>query len=289
MPAPRPAVRAALAATLVAVAVAAPPRPAGAQTLRTVESSRQLHDTATLDVHVQYGDGRLTLRPARERVLYAAELAYDPDRADPVLRYDSLGRRLEIGVRVHGGVSVRSRSERAGSLALELTPRAPIDLSLELGAVEGDLHLGGLTLDALSVSSGASETTIHFDSATVRPLRRVDLNAGAAGLRVLGLGNASPAVVKLSAGAGSVELDFGGRWTRDIDLDASFAMGGLTLRVPRDVGVRVEMSRFLTAFDHGGRMRRRGGAWVSDNWDRAPRRLRVTSSTAFGRLTLRLE
>jgi hypothetical protein len=174
---------------------------------------------------------------------------------------------------------------RDGSLRLELARGVPLDLSLDLGAADADLDLGGLSLDALHVQSGASSSTVRFDTPNPRTMRRLAIHSGAASFRGVRLANAHTPFVSVDAGVGGVDLDFGGTWTHDVDLDMKVAMGGATVRVPSGVGVRVELDRAFAAFDHDG-LERRGRAWVSPNWDAAPHHLTIRGSAAFGKLTI---
>lgn len=277
---PRPLRRGALR---VGAALGCLPAWLGAQELRTLESSRQLHDSAATTVRVRYAAGRLSVRPTDDRQLYRMELRYDPARVEPVHSFDAAARRLDLGVRADR-VELGRRG-RDGSLAVELARGVPFDLAIELGAVHADLDLGGLALDALRLESGASESAVRFDAPNPRPMRRLEIRAGAASFRASRLANANAAVVTVSSGVGGVELDFDGRWTQDVDLELEVALGGATVRVPRDVGVSVELERAFAAFDRGD-LERRGRGWVSPNWDDAPHRLRVHGSAAFGKLTI---
>ena len=83
------------------------------------------------------------------------------------------------------------------------------------------------------------------------------------------------------SGVGSVTLDFGGEWTEDMSLDADVALGKLEIRVPENVGVRMDVHRVLASFDHRG-MIKRGNVYYSENWDRARYKLRVRAATTFG-------
>jgi predicted membrane protein len=53
------------------------------------------------------------------------------------------------------------------------------------------------------------------------------------------------------------------------------------LRVPEDVGVRLEVSRFLAGLDLDG-FTKRGSTYVSANYDRSPVKVRVDVNAAFG-------
>ena len=264
--------------------LSAAPAAAAAQSWRTVESSRQLRDSAPLAVHVSYGAGRLDVRPTTERVMYHMELRYDAERDTPIHEFDAGARRLELGA--HTSKARLIRNDGGGELRLELPHGVPLDLELDVGAVKGELDLRGIALDRLSLQTGASETRVRFDSTARRPVRHIEAEAGAARLEMLDIAAAAPGSVKVHVGVGSADLDFGRVWRNDIDLDVEAALGSMTLHVPREVGIRLELDRALSGFDHEGMYRHGGNVWVSDSWDGAERRLRVHAETAFGKLRI---
>jgi hypothetical protein len=282
--------RAARAALLGAAAVAVAASGAAAQEWRTVQSARQLRDTAEHEVRVRYGAGRLSIVPSASRMLYSLELTYDAGSTEPAVSYDSLSRALRVGVDIE---QVRLRNPGSeGNLAellLELSPRVPLALDVETGATRSVLELGGLSLRELELRSGASETLVTFDTANRTRMRRLEVSVGAAGLTLRGLGNAGARNVSVRGGVGSVVLDFAGAWPEpEIDLALELALGGARVTVPDDVGIRVEMTRFLAGFSHP-QLERRGGAFYSANWERATRRIRIRAETAFGGLTIERE
>jgi predicted membrane protein len=63
------------------------------------------------------------------------------------------------------------------------------------------------------------------------------------------------------------------------------AVGKLTLHVPADVGVRVEVQRVAAGFDHAGLVKR-DDAWYSTNYDTAPFKLKVHAETFFGAIDI---
>ena len=89
----------------------------------------------------------------------------------------------------------------------------------------------------------------------------------------------------MDLGVGQAELDFGGEWRGDMDVAVNSALGQVTLRVPNDVGIRVESSTFLHSLDAPG-MIKRDGYSVSANWDSAQYKLKLRSSGALGRLEI---
>ena len=271
------------AGALALASVALPAHRAGAQSWRSFDVSRQLADTTPVLVRLEYEIGNLSVRPATGGLLYGAHLRYDAERAMPRYEFTPATRTLRLGVERRTGATARDGD--AGELRVELTRRAPIDLELRLGAVEADLDLGGMRLDHLKVESGASEATVRFDAPNGERMRALTFAVGAASLRVTRLANANADQIRVQAGVGSVDLDFGGQWSRDVELTLEMALGSATLRVPRDVGIQVEATRRLAGFELPGLVKR-GDAWVSPNWDSARYHLRVRGRMSVGKLTV---
>lgn len=265
-------------AALVAGAVTAQ-----AQSWRTLDVSRQLRDSSTHHVRIQYGAGKLDVRSTTEPVLYAMRLRYDEEAGQPVHRYDAQGRSLVLGMSSQS-VHVR-HGKNAGEMRLSLSRAVPVSLDVDVGAAEVRMDLGGLAVSDLRLNTGASETRIDFSAPNVTPLRAIDLDLGAASVELSNLGNANTAELRARGGVGSLTLDFGGRLAQDMSVDVGMALGKLTLRVPRDVAVRLDVERFLAGVDIEG-MEKRGGSWYSTNWDSAPRKVRIHANTTFGSIEL---
>jgi hypothetical protein len=257
-------------------------RPLAAQTWRTVESSRQLLDSARHHVHVQYGAGRIDIAPTDAPVLYAMTARYDETTAVPLHSYDAAERALTLGVRSESRRLSRGFGDQGkGEMRLSLPRAVPLDLDLDLGATKANLDFGGLNLLSLRLNSGASETRLDFSTPNTSTMRTFEVAVGAASFEARNLANANAATMHVQGGVGAVDLDFGGQWERDITVEVEVALGKLTLHVPRDVGVRVEVQKFLASFEHEG-LHKRGDAYFSDNWETAKYRLRVRAQTTFG-------
>ncbi|HZI43098.1 MAG TPA: hypothetical protein VFD67_15370 [Gemmatimonadaceae bacterium] len=272
-----------IALALVTMATAA-----RAQSWRTVESARQLRDSAEHRVRVQYGAGRLDVGATNAPLLYSMSLRYDEGTTTPIHRYDAGARTLTLGAEGEqpSRFSRDMGSDKSkGEMRLSLSRTVPIDLELQLGATKSQLDLGGLSILGLRLQSGASETLLDFSTPNQTSMRNLDIDVGAASFEARNLGNSKAAAVHVNGGVGSVELDFGGEWSGDMTVHADLAFGKLTLHVPRDIGVRVEVQKFLASFDQQG-LQKRGEAYYSDNWDRAKYHLRLRAQTTFGGIEL---
>ena len=260
--------------------------PAGAQTWRTVEASRQTHDTAAISARIEYAAGKLDLKSATGPALYHAALRYDADQTEPVVQFDNANRALTLGVHLRGAKMMNGEEEhQSGSMTAELSGAVPMDLSLELGAVEGDLQLGGLRLTDLSIRSGAADITARFDKPNREQLRTMNLQVGAAQLKMLDLANAGVSRIVAEVGAGALTLDLGGTLARDVDITATLAVGGLTVNVAENTGVFADERSFVGGFKKDGFSKRADG-WYSANYDSATRHVRVHLRAFVGGMTL---
>ena len=277
----RRATRAALAGAMVTLGAASS---LGAQDWQLLEARRAARDSAPLHVRLAYGVGTLRVGPAAADVLYDVRLRYDASRIDPQVEWRAASRTLRIQTRLE---RMRLPGGDGADLTVGLSRHAPLDLDVQVGAVEADLDFTGLRVRSLDFASGASDATVRFDTAGTTPLERLSVQVGAGTLRVEGLGHSQVRRIDASGGVGELVLDFAGAWTGDVDADLSLAIGKATLVVPADVGVRIEASaRWLNRLDLPG-FEADGDARVSPGFAQARRRLRVDLSSVLG--TVRVE
>lgn len=274
--------RSLLPALALAAALAAA-HPAHAQSWRTVTKLRHLAGEKELAVNVSYGAGELRLRAAEPGVLYRMRLRYDEDSFEPVA--ELRGSRLRLGVRSIGS-KIPWKGDRGGDLDLELARNLPMDLDLELGATLSHVELGGLSLTALEVSAGASETTVSVSHPNPQRARTAKFEVGAASFRARGLSNLNAERIRLQAGVGDVTLDFDGESRGDTDVDVEMGLGSLTLRFPTEIGVRIVKDTFLASLDSEGLIKQ-GDAYLSPDWDAAERRITVRVQAALGSIAVR--
>ncbi len=250
-----------------------------AQNWRTVTMSRQADGVDPVDVKVKYGAGRFKVRPTDDGLLYRMQLRYDEDAFEPVAEY---GRgRLELGVdNLRRSINI-GRNRSGGEMDLLLGRGIPMDLKMEFGAVRADVDLGGLSLTDLSLSTGASESTIDVSRLNGSRLGTARFEVGAAEFTLRHLGNLNADRIEVDAGVGEVTLWFNGDWQRDAEVSLNMGLGSLELRFPEGLGVRLRKDSFLTSLDSEG-MVKRGDYYYSLDWDDAERRVTIDLDAAFG-------
>lgn len=255
--------------------------PASAQ-VRTLTVERRAQGESRLTARLAFSAGSVRVVPAQPGTLYAMALAFDGSRFAPVATYDASRAELQLGVRPSGGaLAVATQADAGQAATIQLSPAVVLSLDGTLGAAEGDLELGGLTLDRLRLQAGASRSVVRFSRPLKGRCRSASFDAGAASLTVSRLGNASCAEVEFDGGVGRLVVDLGGSWTADGDVDIRLALGQVELLVPRSLGVRLEAQRFLSGVEASG-FTRQGDAFVTEGFERAARKVRVRVASTIG-------
>jgi hypothetical protein len=254
-----------------------------AQTRRPFATFRQLHGETRLDVRLEYAAGNLRVAPGPASELYRMNLWYDESRYLPVSDFDARQGAVVLGLRPagEGGVRVVSRDQLSQVATVSLSPSADLALDLALGAADADVELGGLRITRLAVKTGASRAILRFSQPNGARCQLATMSAGAAEVSVFGLGNSRCDEIQFEGGVGKVLLDFGGAWRSSSKVEVKMALGEVTLRLPRNVGVRLRMDKFLSSFEPAGLVRR-GDAFQSPDYDHASQHLDLDLTTAVG-------
>jgi hypothetical protein len=256
---------------------------AQAQTRRPFATFRQLHGETRLAVRLEYTAGDLRVRPGGGSDLYRMDLSYDQDRFVPVSDYDALTGSVVLGIHPagEGGVRVVSREQLRQLATVTLSPRADLSLDLALGAANSDVELGGLRVTNLRVKTGASRAVVRFSQPNPARCEQASIAAGAAEISLLDLGNSRCDEIQFEGGVGKVLLDFGGAWRSSSKVSVKMALGEITLRLPRKVGVRLHMDKFLSSFEPAGLVRR-GNVFESADYRQFSQHLDLDLTSTVG-------
>ncbi len=257
--------------------------PLSAQTIRDYEYSRPLRGEKQLRAVVEFAAGRLAVRRGPADRLYGLTLQYDAQRFRPIGRYDAGASEVRLGVEGtgSGGLRVDRRSALPQVAVVELPASVDLALDVSIGAADGTLDLGGLRLSALQIRTGASRTALSFDTPATGGCRTASVTSGAGEVTVSNVGNSGCRSWRFDGGVGKVNLDLSGAWPADARMTLNLALGGVTLSAPRDLGLRITLSGFLSGFDATG-FSKEGKTYTSTNYRTARRHLEVEVSSALG-------
>jgi hypothetical protein len=161
-------------------------------------------------------------------------------------------------------------------------------LTIEAGASETDLDLGGLPLTRLEVKQGAGKYSIGFSAPNPQVMSLFDLDAGAGDLALSGLANANFAEMSVDGGAAAYRFDFDGALQRNAHVKITTGVSSVEIRVPATTAVKITPESVLGGMDIGdGFMKREGAFWNEATLAGKAPVLTIRTSVALGSLRVR--
>jgi N-terminal domain of toast_rack, DUF2154 len=114
---------------------------------------------------------------------------------------------------------------------------------------------------------------------------KVDLGAGTSDLRLTGLALTG---LNISQGAGRSSVDLSGDWKRDLEGAIDVGAAEITVRLPRDVGVRVEAGAGVGTINAPG-LTKDGNVYTNAAYGVSDVTLRLDIEAGVGRVNLEVE
>jgi len=196
------------------------------------------------NVHLtlSFGAGKLTLAPGAMKLVEGTAIYNIPD-LKPEIKTSGGDVSITQGNYKMNGMPVFKDLKNEWNLKLGV---APMDLTINAGAYEGNFDLGGLALTNLTVNDGAAQVTVDFSSANKEKLGVLSYKTGASNVTLKNLGNANFGTLIFESGAGNYKLDFGGTFQRDGSATIRSGMSNLTLVVPSGIAATLKVSSGLS-------------------------------------------
>ena len=186
---------------------------------------------------LSFGAGKLTLSPGlSQENLVDGTAVYNVKELKPKIQKD--GNSIEI--RQGDFKTLPAFDNLKNEWNLKLSDQ-PMDLTVQAGAYEGNLELGGLALKSLTVKDGASHVGLSFLEPNQTEMSLLRYETGASDVKLTGLANANVSTLTFSGGAGNYTLDFSGDLQRDATATIDSGLGNLTLIIPENVNAVVTM------------------------------------------------
>lgn len=243
-------------------------------------------ETEALHLRLAVGACRLLVKPGAG-AQWVSGTYDDPSNAIP-LRIVQNG---DPGtVKITQAVSwpdVWGRPEYPPTFDLALGKGHPYALTVDMGAGEGTLDLGGLPLTKMRVNFGAGKQTIDFSAPNPQPMEKLWVAAGAASLELRHLANANFAEMTVEGGAAAYVFDFGGQLRRDASFKVTAGMSAVELRIPTTTAVKVVTETVLGSVDMAdGFMKKEGAFWNEAALRGASPVLTIAASVVMGSVRL---
>lgn len=236
--------------------------PERAQAGPEVEESIEIADPESDETRLtlSFGAGQLTLSPDPKGAnLVEGTAVYNV--ADLKPRIQKNGDSIEI--RQGDFKSLPFFEDMKNEWDLRLSD-SPLDLTLEAGAYEGTLELGGLALKSLTVRDGASHVDLSFQEPNQTEMSVLRYETGASDVKLTGLANANFSTLAFSGGAGNYTLDFGGELQRDAVVTVNSGVGNVSLIVPEGIQGEVTVESAAVNINHGSGWSQNGQKYTQD-------------------------
>lgn len=252
----------------------------------SMNQSQPLGTEKSLDATVRFDVGSLEIsREADPSSLYSMDLYYDKASYMPDIQYDSAfaGEEGRFSFGLESTNKVGIRKERYNNrLRLAFTDSIPLKLKVSAGVGESRLSLSKIKLAQMDFESGVGEAKINAYDPNPIQCEYILLKNGIGSIEAVGLGNLNFREFEFEGGVGGAELDFTGEWKQDADIRITVGVGGVNVRMPREIGARVEAEKhFLSGVRLEG-FNQRDSVYFSNNYDSAAIRISIRVTTGIG-------
>jgi hypothetical protein len=149
-------------------------------------------------------------------------------------------------------------------LELGKDKKQPFALTIETGASEFDLDLGGVPLKALTVKQEAGRFNLTFSALNPHPMDLLEVSSGAAGIELHNLANANFSRMRLFGGAAAYEIDFDGRLSQGAEVRIETNLSAVEITVPGTTAAEIVAETTLGTVDVGDGFTKRGGAFLTE-------------------------
>jgi hypothetical protein len=232
----------------------------------------------------------------------ACQLKTTPGEADPWVAgmYINPKNALPPKVEIHHNVA-RISQEMAGaewwnlfgsqppSFDLRLGKAHSYALTVETGASDCTLELGGLPLSELKIRQGAGKFALDFSIANPIPMRQLSVEGGAASLEMCCLANANFAEMTVNGGAASYALNFAGKLHQDAVVRINAGVSSVAIEVPATTAVRITTQTTIGSVEVGDGFTKQEGAFCTPvALTGGKPLLTIQASVALGSIQLRM-
>lgn len=202
------------------------------------------------DLTLSFAGGNLELAPGAEEALASGTATYNVADFKPEVTTSGTTVNIEQGdLNMRGLPNFKENVINDWNLKLG---DVPMDLHIKAGAYSGNYELGGLNLQRLSITDGASDVKLAFSEPNPSEMSLFEYNTGASNVSIEGLANANINTLTFRAGAGSYTLDFSGELQRDMTVDIESGMSSFTIIIPEGFSAQVEFDGGLSNVSASG-------------------------------------
>ncbi len=257
--------------------------------MASMNRTQPLGKEKSLDSTIRFDIGSLEISGGRKDALYSLNLEYDKASYTPDVQYnsapDGVEGRLSFNLSSMHRAGIR-RERQNNWLRLSFNDSVPLSLKVNAGVGDARLSLSGMKLSRIEFESGVGGAKISAYEPNLVPCDYIRLKNGVGGFDAVGLGNLNFRDFEFEGGVGGANLDFSGEWKQNADIRIKVGVGGVNVRMPRDIGVKVEAERHFLSGVHLEGFNQRDSYYYSENYDKAAIKVSVRVEAGVGGLKI---
>lgn len=219
-------------------------------------------------------------------LLFVIALSREPGTRRDVHHAESMERQGAESVRVHINMG-------AGELKVAGGANKLLEATFDYSEAEGKPKVayevvggqGQLTIRQAGASVYVGRTRANWDlrlNNDVPMELKINMGAGQSDLRLRGL---LLSTLDVEMGVGQLTVDLTGDWKKDLDAKIQGGVGTATIRLPANVGVRVQAAGGIGSINAQG-LEREGNAYVNNAYGKSAVTLRLNIEGGIGQIIL---
>ena len=208
-------------------------------------------------------------------------IKYNVKGWDPVISNDNGNVTIQQGDINH--INGLPTQDVVNDWSIQLTDAIPLDLSIQAGAYQGTIDLGGLKLSSLAITDGASQSAIDFSQPNPIQLDSFTYKSGASEVTLKNLANANFSEMSFDGGAGNYTFDLAGELAHDAAIIIKAGISNITIDVPAGRHVILNNTGAISNIDTQGTWIVNGNTYEASGTGPT---ITITNNVAVGNLTL---
>jgi len=212
-----------------------------------------------VNLTIGFGAGELDIHPGAQDALVEGTAEYNVPELKPEITVDGNTVLLKTGeMKIKGLPIFGDKYKNIWDLKLG---ESLLDLTINAGAYQGKIELGGLSIGSLTVADGASQAEWSFSQPNLVEMDTLRYETGASSVSLEGLANSRASKIIFKGGAGDYTLDFSGQLQKDMDVSVDAGISNVKIVVPKGVPARLNFNGGLSNVDVNGNWEKSGNVY----------------------------
>ena len=229
--------------------------------VQTEEINIPATDTSgPVNLTIDFGAGELDINPGAQDVLVEGTAEYNVPELKPEITVEGNTVLLKTGEMKKIKLLPVFGDKYKNSWDLSLG-ESLLDLTINAGAYQGNIELGGLSIGSLTVADGASQAEWSFSQPNLVEMNTLRYGTGASSVSLDGLANSRASEIIFKGGAGDYTLDFSGQLQNDMDVSIDAGISNVKIVVPQGVSASLNIDGGLSNVEVNGNWEKSGNVY----------------------------